>query len=522
MAGTWKTFATPKVGSTNLVADTMLLLHDGSVLIHQTQGAAWMRLSPDANGNYATGSWSGPFNTANTRQFFASGVTADGRVYVIGGEVSNAGANTPLAEISNPVNNIGWTPLSKPATFAYISGDVASSGLADGRVLLGSLLTAQSAIWNPANGAWVEAGKAFGTTNNESKDGVTNEETWTLLPDGSVLTVETKPSPTNPTANPAERYLPASDTWVSARGTPQNLVIANIFDPATNANVLVSEIGPALLLPGGKVFAIGATGHTAIYDPVANTWSKGPDFPADTSGQTWNAPNGNIQTAIDAPAALLPGGQVLCVAGNTARQLINNKVGFWSSPMIFYEYDPAKPQNGLTALTNQPPANSTVNNITANDTWTARLLLLPNGDVLLTSQQPTMAIYTPSANELQPQDSWRPVVSEIWSLPGGVFRIDGSQLNGLSQAVSYGDDAQMATNRPLVRITTVPGNKVYYCPTFGHSTMGVAPGPALHSTRFTVPAGVPGRTSYPGGSGEWYCFQTGLCRDTAGCTAAAH
>src|SRR5262249_10298456 len=61
----------------------------------------------------------------------------------------------------------------------------------------------------------------------------------------------------------------------------------------------------------------------------------------------------------------------------------------------------------------------------------------------------------------------------------------------LSQAVSYGDDATMATNYPIVRIRNVASGHVFYCRTSGHSTMGVATGAALHTTNFHVPAVVP-------------------------------
>jgi hypothetical protein len=66
---------------------------------------------------------------------------------------------------------------------------------------------------------------------------------------------------------------------------------------------------------------------------------------------------------------------------------------------------------------------------------------------------------------------------------------EGQQLNGLSQANSYGDDAQMATNFPLVRIET--GGQVYYCRTHGFSTMAVATGSATVSTQVDVPPGIP-------------------------------
>jgi hypothetical protein len=41
--------------------------------------------------------------------------------------------------------------------------------------------------------------------------------------------------------------------------------------------------------------------------------------------------------------------------------------------------------------------------------------------------------------------------------PGGVYQLHGRQLNGLSQACAYGDDQQMSTNYPLVRLRGKPG-----------------------------------------------------------------
>lgn len=179
----------------------MILLTDGSVLIHSPYGKQWRRLTPDSQGKYESGTWSGALNMTNTRQFFASGVLMDGRVFAIGGEISDAGSDTPLAEIFDPLTNT-WSPMNKPASFNWINGDAAGCVLADGRVLLGDLLSSRTAIWDPVSDTWTEAGLAFGASITPTKVGRTNEETWTLLPDGTVLAVEVFNAPA------AEKYVP--------------------------------------------------------------------------------------------------------------------------------------------------------------------------------------------------------------------------------------------------------------------------------------------------------------------------
>jgi hypothetical protein len=85
MAGVWKTISPlPTVASGTFRSDTMLLLTDGSVLLHNAYGKEWLRLTPDFNGRYETGSWSTELDMTNTREFFASGVLRDGRVFAIG------------------------------------------------------------------------------------------------------------------------------------------------------------------------------------------------------------------------------------------------------------------------------------------------------------------------------------------------------------------------------------------------------------------------------------------------------
>jgi len=54
----------------------------------------------------------------------------------------------------------------------------------------------------------------------------------------------------------------------------------------------------------------------------------------------------------------------------------------------------------------------------------------------------------------------------------------------------YGDDAQSATNYPLVRITNNATSHVFYARTHDHSTMGVATGSTQVSTLFDVPSNI--------------------------------
>ena len=69
-----------------------------------------------------------------------------------------------------------------------------------------------------------------------------------------------------------------------------------------------------------------------------------------------------------------------------------------------------------------------------------------------------------------------------------IYSLQGTQLNGLSQGAAYGDDAQMATNYPLVRITNLATGHVFFARTDNPSSMGVATGSLLVSVHFEVPA----------------------------------
>ena len=80
-------------------------------------------------------------------------------------------------------------------------------------------------------------------------------------------------------------------------------------------------------------------------------------------------------------------------------------------------------------------------------------------------------------------------------VPGHSYRLSGIQINGLSQAVCYGDDAGMATNYPIVRLRHVASGQIVYARTHDFSTMGVATGrhvPGdLRSCMIDIPSSMP-------------------------------
>jgi hypothetical protein len=376
----------------------------------------------------------------HARLYYASAVLGDGRVFAAGGEYSDAGSDLNAAEIYDPIWDT-WTNLPVPLGWTAI-GDAPCCVLPDGRLLLGSIFTNATAIYDPKTNTWTPAA---------NKDDSSSEETWTLLPDETVLSAECSNHPKT------EKYVAAADTWVSAGSTPVDLVQASSI-----------EIGPAVLLPDGRVFAIGASGHTALYTPppLANqlgSWASGPDFPQDKSG--------NLMEAKDAPACLLPNGKVLCVAGPPGEG------GNFPGPTQFFEFD----GNSLNAIAN-PPNNS-------GPPYVGRMLLLPSGQVLFAGGSAHIEVYTPGG---LPDPFWQPQITTFpdFIQKGHSYTLHGRQLNGLSQAVSYGDDATMATNYPLVRIRNLTSGKAWYCRTFDHSTMGVATGATLQFTNFKVPCSV--------------------------------
>src|SRR5262249_31164230 len=131
-----------------------------------------------------------------------------------------------------------------------------------------------------------------------------NEEGWNLLPNGDVLTVDCYTGvPYNPVGMNSETYNTSTRNWTSAGSTRVQLWDSKgeCGGPTGSTN----EIGPAVLRPDGTVFATGSNtclpgtaGHTAIFDTKSGSWTPGHHIPG-------------VNDAADAPAAILPDGNVL-------------------------------------------------------------------------------------------------------------------------------------------------------------------------------------------------------------------
>lgn len=426
-AATWQPMAHPAPFSVGV----SLLLTDGTVMSQDAGTSNWWQLTPDATGSYVNGTWKAlpPMPNGYAPLYFASAVLKDGRVVVCGGEYQNFKATWQREGYIYDPKAKSWT--RNPGPWGNV-GDAQCVILSDGTFMLANILNGQAATLDTTTLAWTLVGTGKVDRNDE--------EGWTLLPNGTLLTVDAIDAPST------EIYNPATQTWTFAGNTP-----ARLEDPTSQ------ELGPQVLRPDGTVLAIGATGHNAVYDTSTGTWSAAPDFP--------KTPSGLQLDEADGPACLLPSGNVLCVASP----------GIFHQPANYFEYDGAN----FVPAPNHPHAAT-------QSSYYLNMLMLPTGQVMVTEFDGTVEMYNPDG---VPNPAWKPTITACPTTlsAGHTYTLTGTQLNGLSQCNAYGDDSTNASNYPLVRLRNVITGAVTYCRTAGHSTMAVATGSTPVSTNFTLP-----------------------------------
>ncbi len=446
--GTWTPIAAQPI---NYNQGVMLLLTDGSVMVKNSAnsisgiGSGWDRLIPDEHGSYVNGTWAPVASMNDSRLYCSSQILRDGTVYVAGGEY---GSGRTRGELYYPDYDqwFGLWPL--PGTTDTIS-DANSVLLPDGRVLQAVVITGHNVskhtyFFDPVTATY---------TAGPPTRGIDNESSWLKLPDNSILFPDLY-------ATTSERYIPATNTWIADANLPVSL-----YDP------FGYEMGACFLLPDGRGFFLGSTTNTAYYTPsgttAPGTWAAGPVM-ADSLGSP------------DAAAAMMVDGKILCAVSHTP----TSDTTFYSK-MHFYEFDYLT--NTFTRIASPEGGDS----ISAAS-YKSNMLCLPDGSVLYARQgDDQYYVYKPAG---APLAAGRPVVDSIIATSCDSFMATGKLFNGITEGAGYGDDWQMATNYPLVRIRQ--NGEVYYGKTFSWNSTGVARGNNEDSVRFVLPAGISHRGTY--------------------------
>jgi hypothetical protein len=480
------------VGPGTATLTTCELLTDATVICQEYNTNHWHRLAPDNTGSYVNGTWDGntpgvptipdmpngtdtSYGCTNCTYgplYYAAEVLKDANMVVIGGEdnfafTSTRGVDTNIGFIYNSATNTWGNQLTENFGGGNV-GDTESVLLQDGTFLLPNINNKQMESLNEATGT-------FTVLTQSGKLDKFNEEGWTILPNNTILTVDAFIASSfeifNPSGNTSVTS-PAPGTWGLPPGITSSTMPVNIADTSNLGNS--AEVGPAVLRPDGTVvyFSGNSLGQNAVYDWASGTWThpSGIDFPL-VSGQTYHI------SVKDGPASLLPDGNVLVQAAP-----VNNSQGTFLTGSQFFEVSLGT--NALNSVTNPPNAANLAS-------FNGRMLLLPTGEVLWTTDQGQVQIYQ---NGGTPQDAWRPTITSFnpHVAPGTTYSISGTLFNGFSQGAFYGDNAQSSTNYPLVRITVSASGHVFYARTHDHSRMGVeAVGDTeTISTSFDAPAGL--------------------------------
>ncbi|MEY4918608.1 MAG: hypothetical protein RL616_2521, partial [Verrucomicrobiota bacterium] len=426
--GTWA----PLVNGPPTGVNSTMLLSDGTVFTYDGGGNC-NKLTPDIHGSYVNGTWTAMTPMFDARLFFASALLTNGNLFVAGGEY---GAGHDHAELYDTLNNT-WTKIPDPVPGVGFS-DAIGKVLPNGNVLVAPVSQfGGNVIYNVVSNNWQTAASAANQ----------NETCWTKLANDNIITIDTGSVNT-------EHYVPSLNIWVADGALPVPLYGYG------------AELGAGFLLPNGKAFYIGGTTNTAIYTPGATVTSAG----------SWVASAGmpNNLGAVDAPAAMMVNGKILCNLG---------PVGGFNGPCNFYEYDYTT--DSFTAV-GAPGGGSTY----GGAPFGTSMLDLPDGSVLFVGGQNSgsLFIYTPDGTPLA---AGKPVINSISGNPNGSYHLMGVGLNGISSGAAYGDDEQMDSNYPLVRMTNTVSGNVYYARTFNWSSTSVMTSNRVLTTEFSLPANLP-------------------------------
>jgi len=406
-------------------------------------------------------------------------------------------------------------------------GDDPSILLSSKKILVGDLVNPNTYIYDAALNAWTPSGTKVYPDQSD-------EEGWTRTSEGTIVNYDLFYSiATN--GSYAEKYNPATGMWTGispSDGTAKGTI------PQLSSTTLGYELGASLRLQDGRVLEIGATQHNALYNPATNTWAAGPDttgtlngipspFGSD-DGPAAILPNGHVIFAADAGVsgftssgnitagssvisgipstailqvfwnvngAGIPGGSYIVSVDSPSQVTISNPAtatitgdaiswgGTYSLPTELFDFDPWT--NAIIQVTSALPDG----NLPYEGSYPTRMLILPTGQLMFSDGSAQLWVYTSSG---QPNPLLQPLITNVSYVGDGQFRLAGFQLDGQSAGAAYGDDDQMDSNYPIIRMVNCKGD-VFYARTFDWSKIAVGDGTGYETVDFTLnPAVTPG------------------------------
>src|SRR6185312_13322080 len=197
-------------------------------------------------------------------------------------------------------------------------------------------------------------------------------------------------------------------------------------------------------------------------DHSTGHWTAGPDT-LSIGGQLDSA---------DGPAVVLPNGAIL-------EQV---SPGVFNAPSHFVEVTVTNPSTVSQFQVSEPASAA------SQSSYEGRLVMLPTGQALWSSDVGDVQIYTPAS--LTPAHGTKPKIKRTknhFTVGSHNNKVTGVKFNGKTYGGYYGDDAQMATNFPLVRFTNNSSGHVCYARTHDFSKMGIDDGTQT-TTKFDIPA----------------------------------
>ena len=344
-------------------------------------------------------------------------VLPDGRLMVFGG--ANNGVLTIDGQIYNPVTNT-WTSMASFPESSF--GDGPTALLPDGQVLAGSTSDPNTYLYDPVANTWSTGPtKLYGDNSNS--------ETWTLLPDGSVLSYDVNGNP-----GEAQRLDPATMTWVDAGERPRLL--------GSWALALIKIWGQECCCLTGASCSLGPPAtqrSTPRRLPAMAPMAQEAGLPVQSCPMDWRQV-ATIQAADRRRRCFLT---VTCSLQPTCRiPAVQTRFFEWDPTAAVGEFAHRRdaPDRPTAAIRRTPPRGCWCCP-PGRCCWEIKGASCGNGQLY---------VYTPSGS---PQAAWQPTITSVAANGDGSYTLTGTQLNGLSAGASHGTST---VSHRLIRSSNSP------------------------------------------------------------------